>query len=709
MLNDKKEFRIPYGGKEITIETGRLAKQADGAVLVSCEDTQVLVTVCAAHEVKDGQDFFPLMVDYKEKFYSAGKFLGGFIKREGRPSNSEILLMRMIDRPLRPLFPDGFMFETIIMAQVLSYGESFDPQILAGIGASAAIDISDIPFRGPVGFCSVGKVNGELKLNLSAEERKESDLELVVAASDEAILMVEGSANELSEADMLEALKFAHGEIQTLCEGLKKMKSEVGREKRKFESASANQTLLTKVEENFKDKARESLSISEKMQRQNSVAQLEKSVSEAIKSSPSEYGLDENASFGKEAYKAVDELLYKMMRADIVQEEKRIGGRGLDQVRQIETEVGLLKKVHGSALFTRGETQVLSAVTVGGKEGEQMSDQISGISFDKFYLHYTFAPFSVGEARGYRGVGRREVGHGNLAERALRKVLPTEDFPYTVRVVCEVLESNGSSSMGSVCAGSMAMMEAGIPLKKPVAGVAMGLVKEGENFKVLTDILGDEDHLGDMDFKVAGTSEGITAIQMDIKISGITMEIFEKAMAQAKDGRLHILNEMKSTIENARPEFKEGVPQIHSFQIEQDKMGMLIGPGGKNIKGIQERFGVNVEANDDGVINILGSDAKKNQSVQDFIQLQLNGPKLGSEYDATVVSIKEYGAFVDLVPGVSGLVHVSELTDARVQDVRDYLKEGDEVRVKVLDVDRFGKIKLSAKAIKALESKKDMA
>ena len=705
MLNNKKEFTINYGGKEVTLETGRFAKQADGAVMVTCGGTQVLVTVCSATEVADGQDFFPLMVDYKEKFFAVGKFLGGFMKREGRPSNSEILLMRMIDRPLRPLFPEGYMCETIIMAQVLSYDGESDPEVLAGLGTAAALAVSDIPFAGPVGFCKVGKIDGKLVLNPSQDQWEKSEIELVLAASKGAILMVEGEANEVSEEDMMEALMFGHESIKEFCALMDTMAKEAGKPKREWSSAAANSKLIEKMADYSSD-ARAALEINDKLARSKAVKALTKKVAADIEKNPAAFGLEEGASAGKEAYKGVDELVYRIMRNDILDEGKRIAGRKLTEVREIETEVSVLKKPHGSSLFTRGETQVLATVTVGGKEGEQMKDSIHGVSYDNFYLHYTFAPYSVGEARGYRGVGRREVGHGNLAERAIKKMMPdSNDFPYTVRIACEVTESNGSSSMGSVCSGSMALMDAGVPLKKPVAGVAMGLIKEGEKYQILTDILGDEDHLGDMDFKVAGTTEGITAIQMDIKIEGITNEIFSKAMAQAKDGRLHILGEMAKTISAARPEFKEGVPQIKSTTIPKDKIGALIGPGGKNIKAIQEQFNVSIEITEEGVVKTLGIDPLVLDEVNNLIDMQINGPKIDAVYPAKVVTIKEYGAFVDIAPGVSGLVHVSELAEERVKDVNDYVSEGDTIDVKVLEIDRFGKIKLSAKAVKSLAPK----
>lgn len=706
MINNKKTFTVNFGGKDVTIETGRYAKQSDAAVMVSCEGTQVLVTLMCALEVKDGQDFFPLLVDYKEKFYAAGKFLGGFMKRESRPSNGEILTMRLIDRPLRPLFPEGFMFETIITAQVLSYSEKGDPEILTGLGAAACLAISDVPFSGPLGFCKVGKVGDKYLLNPTHAEFKESELEVLMAATKDAIMMVEGEANEVSEADMLGALEYGHGEIKKFCGMLDSMVKEVGAKKRAFESSAPNTKLMDQALKDFTADARGVLNVLVKKDRMRATYEFGQKLKAAFKADPAKYGLESDAEFGKLGAKVSDEILYKLMRNDILEKGARIAGRGLTAVRAIETETSVLQNVHGSSLFTRGETQVLATVTIGGKDGEQMKDGITGISYDKFYLHYTMAPFSVGEARGYRGVSRREVGHGNLAERAIKKVMPPlTSFPYTVRVACEVLESNGSSSMGSVCSGSMALMDAGVPLKAPVAGVAMGLIKEGANFKILTDILGDEDHLGDMDFKVAGTNDGITAIQMDIKITGITSEIMKQAMAQAKEARVHILGEMAKTISKERGSFKQGVPQIKMTKIAPDKIGALIGPGGKNIKAIQEGNSVSIEVEEDGTVKVLGSDVKVLDEVIALIELQLTGPKPGSEYTGKVVTVKEYGAFVDIAQGISGLVHVSEIADDRIQDVNEYIAEGDEVKVKVLEVDRFGKIRLSIKAVAPLKKK----
>ncbi|MFZ4713579.1 MAG: polyribonucleotide nucleotidyltransferase [Bacteriovoracaceae bacterium] len=706
MLNNKKEFKMMYGGRELTVETGRLAKQADGAALITMDGTQVLCTVCSAREMKDGQDFFPLTVDYTERFYAAGKFLGGYLKREGRPSNQEILNSRLIDRPLRPLFPEGYMFETTVQALVISYDGKGDAEVLAGLAAAAALQVSDIPFAGPLGVCKIARLDGELVLNPTPEQQHGSDLEVVMAATRDAILMLEGECAEVSETDMLKIIKFGHDAIKQYCNLMDEVGKTAGKKKRVFESANVNAAFMTTLSATFNADARNILSIVPKQERTVATQSLIKKIAETMKADHTKFGLEEKTDFKKQAAKGVDELLYKMMRNDILTEGKRIGGRKMDQVRMIETETDVLKRVHGSALFTRGETQVMSAVTIGGAEGEQMADTMTGLSYSRFYLHYTFPPFSVGEARGYRGVGRRELGHGNLAERAIKMVLPKpEDFAYTMRVNCEVLESNGSSSMGSVCAGTMALLDAGVPLSSPVAGIAMGLIKEGSAYKILTDILGDEDHLGDMDFKVAGTEKGITAIQMDIKITGITEQIFTEALDQAKKGRLHILGEMNKTIKTHRTEFKTGVPKMYTVQIPNDKIGALIGPGGKNIKALQANFGVTMEVTEEGLVKVLGQDTDKIQACIATVDMQINGPKIGSEYVGLVVTVKEYGAFVDIADGVSGLVHVSEIADERVSDVNQYLKEGDEVKVRVMEIDRFGKIKLSIKAIAPLPKK----
>ena len=696
---------MSYGGREVVLETGRMAKQADGSVLVSCEGTQVLVTVCSATTAKEGQDFFPLLVEYTEKFYAAGKFLGGFRKREGRPSDRESLNARLIDRPLRPLFPEGYLFDTVVSCTVFSYSpEGGDPEVLAGLGASAALTISDIPFAGPIGLCKVGRIDNKYVLNPAHEDWEQSDMEMVVAASQEAILMVEGEANLVPENEVLEGIWFAHDNIKEYVTLLNDMQREVGRPKRDFIPQSPNQTLMGALDERYRKRAEETLAVSDKMERQKSQQALIQTVAEDMEQNPAHFGLEEGDSFGKKAADGMDEILYNLLREDILERDKRIGNRGLDQVRPIGTEVDVLSVPHGSALFTRGETQVLATVTLGGSTGEQMYDGISGVGTESFYLHYNFPPFSVGESRGVRGVGRREIGHGNLAERGVKSVLPQEN-PYTTRVVCEVLESNGSSSMGSVCAASMALMDAGIALKNPVAGIAMGLVTDNKRFKILTDILGDEDHLGDMDFKVAGTEEGISAIQMDIKIEGLTREILEMAMERAREGRLHILKEMAKTISTNRKGHKDNVPKIKTMNIPEDKIGALIGSGGKNIRSLQESFGLTIDIEESGALKIIGTDSQKIADCMELIDLQINGPKIGEDYDAVAVTIKEYGAFVDIAPGVSGLVHISELANERIKDPFDYIAEGDKLKVKVLEVDHLGRLKLSAKAVTPLNKK----
>lgn len=708
MNRNKREFTVDYGGKQVTIETGRLAKQADGSVLVSSNGTQVLVTACSETTTKPGQDFFPLTVEYVEKFYSAGKLLGGFQKREAKPSTQETLIARLIDRPLRPLFPEGYMTETVVSCTVLSYSpEGGDPEVLAGIGASAALSISDIPFAGPIAACKVGRINGQLVLNPELSAWKDSDLEIAVAGSKDAILMVEGEGEEIPEAEILEAILFGHDHCKKMCEVISKMQKEVGKPKRNFVPVATNNTLMEKVNHEFEKDIRNVLAINPKLERSMATKTLKKVVAEKLKENYMDFGLTETSNFSGEANNAVEALMYRVLRSDILDQSKRIAGRRLDEVRPIEVETNVLTSPHGSALFTRGETQVLSTVTVGGAKGEQLIDRIVGQSYESFYLHYNFPPYSVGEARPKFSVGRRELGHGNLAERALKNVLPSkEDFAYTIRVACEVLESNGSSSMGSVCSGSMALMDAGIPLSSPVAGIAMGLIMEGDRYKILSDILGDEDHLGDMDFKVAGSEKGITAIQMDIKIMGLSSDIMKEALEQARVGRLHILKEMSKVIFTHREEFKEGVPRIQTYKIPQDKIGALIGPGGKNIKALQEQYAVTIECTEEGLVKVLGTDANKAKECIETIALQIVGPEVGKVYVGKVASLKEYGAFVDIVPGISGLVHVSELSNERVQDVNDYLSEGDSIKVQVVEVDRMGRIKLSAKAVESVPKKK---
>jgi len=645
-------------------------------------------------------------VDYQEKYYAAGKIPGGFFKREARPTTKATLNSRLIDRPLRPMFPSDYMFDTVVTCSVLSYNPAGDPEVLAGLGASAAIAISDIPFTAPLGACKVARIDGNFVINPDRDQWAKSDLEIAISGSKEAILMVEGEAHIVPEKDVLAAINFGHEQIKHFCDFVAKIQKEIGKAKRTYVSAEPHKKLGEQVKADFTTPARAALAINDKLKRQDAVRSLNKSVADAIKAEPAKFGLADDKGASKEAYKAVDELLYNMMRNDILVEGKRIAGRKLTEVRQIETEVSILNAPHGSSLFTRGETQVMATVTVGGSLGDQMSDRIIGLNYDKFYLHYNFPGFSVAEAKGSRGAGRRELGHGNLAERALKAVMPPqEQFSYTTRIVCEVLESNGSSSMGSVCSGSMALMDAGVPIVGPVAGIAMGLIKEGNNYKILTDILGDEDHLGDMDFKVAGTKDGVTAIQMDIKITGLTPQIIEEAIHQAYTGRMHILGEMAKTISTPRDGFKAGVPTILTVMIPTDKIGALIGPGGKNIKKLQEEYKVTIEITEEGMVKVLGSDTEILKTCIATINLQINGPEIGSIYEARVDSIKEYGAFVEIGAGVSGLVHVSELTDERVQRVEEFLTEGEVIKVKVMEIDKMGRIKLSAKAVQSLKKK----
>ncbi len=676
----KKTYQFTYGSETIILETNYLAKQAHGSVLLTQGKTQVLVTVCSSYDLGENQNFFPLTVDYKEKFFSAGKLLGGFLKREGRPHDDEILLMRMIDRPLRPLFPEGYYYETVITAQVLSFEEGKDPEILAGLGSSLALLVSDIPVKEGVAFAKIGLKNQQYLFNSS----ESSEMDIILACTQKAILMVEGEASEISEEQLLESLDFAQEQMKDyfrLCEELSKEYSH----ERSWIPVHNNIALLNKEQEEELSKC---LDIVGKIERSHAIATFTKKLAE-----------EDSEEDKKNVVFQVEQSLSSLMRNQILKEKKRIAGRSLDQVRSITSEVGLLKRPHGSSLFTRGETQVLGAVTLGGKEGEQLLDRIVGMSYSRFYLHYSFMPFSVGEAKMYRGVGRREVGHGNLAQRSLKMMLPSfEDFPYTIRVACEVLESNGSSSMASVCAGSLALMDAGVPLRKPVAGVAMGLILENDQYEVLTDILGDEDHLGDMDFKVAGTQDGITGIQMDIKVMGISKTIMKEALNKAKKARLHILEEMSKTLSQARTQLKEGAPLIEVIQIQQDQIGLLIGPGGKNVKALQEKYQVSFDIEDTGVVRILGLNQDLIQKSIKDVHMLLDGPVVGEIYEATVASIKPYGAFVDIGSQISGLVHVSEIANKRVEKVEDYLKEGDIVKVKVLGKDDQGKLKLSIKA-----------
>ena len=692
---------MELGDKTLTIETGKMARQADGAVLVSYGDTQVLVTAVANEEAMEDRGFFPLSVEYREKTYSAGKIPGGFIKREGRPSEKEILSARVIDRPIRPLFPDDFMNETQVMALVLSMDKENDADVLAGLGSSAALMISDIPFDGPTATVRVAKVDGVLIINPTFEQVEKSTLELIIAGSQESIVMVEGEAQEVSEEELLEAIDFAHGYIKKLTALQLEMAEEVNKQKREVAAKELPEGLPEKVTELGTQGVKDAVRIQEKAARRKALkAVLADVVAQLEETYP-------------EQEKMIDAILNdiekKEVRSMILDEQVRLDGRGLTDIRPIESEVGLLPRAHGSALFTRGQTQALGVVTLGSKADEQIIDALEGESKKSYTLHYNFPPFCTGEAKPIRGVSRREIGHGNLAERALKPVLPSSgDFPYTIRIVSEVLESNGSSSMATVCAGSLAMMDAGVPLKSAVAGIAMGLIKEDDKIAVLSDILGDEDHLGDMDFKVAGTEKGITAVQMDIKISGISQEIMSRALQQAREGRMHIMSKMAEAISESRKELSPWAPRILSIQIPVDKIGAVIGPGGKTIRSIIENAGVEIDINidDNGVVSIASVDGAAAEKAKETILGMIAEPEMGKSYRGIVKRVKDFGCFVEFMPGKEGMVHISELELKRTNKVSDVVNEGDEIDVMIKGIGNDGKISLSRKAF-LLKQKKD--
>jgi polyribonucleotide nucleotidyltransferase len=683
---------VELGGKIISIETGRFAKQANGSVMVRCGDTMVLVTAVAAEEPKQDIDYFPLQVEYREKTSAAGKFPGGYIKREGgRPSEKEILTSRLIDRPLRPLFPSDYYNETQIMASVYSFDGENDADVLAAVGASAALAISDIPFDGPMGEVRIGRVNGELIVNPTHKQIKESDIELIVGGTADSILMVEGESKEVDEDDLLAALKFAQQEIKKLVQLQNELREAVGRQKKEVKPKEVDENLKKEIydlaEKNFKEIVHAVLSKDERSSRNKA---LNTSVKESL------------AEKYPEQEKVIGEILHDLekdlMRKRILDEGKRLDGRDTNQVRPITIEVGVLPRTHGSALFTRGETQSLTSLTLGTKSDEQTVDGLIEEYSKKFMLHYNFPPFSVGEV-GRLGTGRREIGHGNLAERALKIVVPqSETFPYTMRLISDILESNGSSSMASVCAGSLALMDGGVPITKAVAGIAMGLVKEGDKFAVLSDILGNEDHLGDMDFKVAGTADGITAFQMDIKIQGISFEIMETALRQAKDGRLHILDVMNQTLREQRDQLSSYAPRLLTMKVETDQIGLIIGPGGKTIQGMQRLFGVDINIDDDGTVSIASPNRENAAKCKEYIKKMTATPEVGEVYDGVITKIMDFGAFVEILPGKEGLLHISQIDNKRVNKVTDYFKEGDKVTVKLLKIEN-GKYSLSRKEL----------
>ncbi len=679
-----------WGGRTLTLETGRMGKQANGAVLVSYGDSAVLVSAVTSKKPREGRDFFPLTVDYLEMTYAAGKIPGGFFKREGRPSEKEILTSRFIDRPLRPLFPKNYFNDVQIIATVLSVDSENNPDMLAMIGASAALEISDIPFFGPIAGVRVGRVNGTFVINPSAEVLKESDLEIIVAGSEDAVVMVEGGANVLPEDVVLDAIMFGHRSMQEVIQLQKELRRRVGKPKIEVAEESVDAELSAKVEQLALEKMRAAIAITAKQERNNALHDVVDNTMESL--------LPEHEEQQDKLRIILDRLEQRIIREKIKTERRRIDGRSFTDIRPVTCEVDVLPRTHGSALFTRGETQVLVSTTLGTSADEQRIDALIGETTKSFMLHYNFPPFSVGEVRPLRSPSRRDIGHGALAERAITKVLPlAEEFPYTVRIVSEVLESNGSSSMATVCGSSLSLMAAGVPIKTPVAGIAMGLIKEGDDFIILSDILGDEDHIGDMDFKVAGTREGVNAIQMDIKIKGLTQEILASALRQARDGRLFILDIMDKTLPAPRPDLSARAPKIFTMQVRPDKVRDVIGPGGKNIRNIIAQTGAKIDVEDDGKVNIASSDSASLDKAVAMIKELVQEAEVNQVYMGRVRKIMDFGAFVEILPGIDGLVHISQLDDTHVKNVRDVLNEGDEVLVKVLDIDQQGKIKLSRK------------
>jgi polyribonucleotide nucleotidyltransferase len=680
------------GGLEFSIEMGKVAKQADGAAFVSYGDTVVLAAACAAKEPKVGQNFFPLTVDYRENQYAAGKIPGGFFKREGRPTEKEILTSRMIDRPLRPLFPEGFSCETQVIAFVLSADKENDPDIMSITGASAAVYCSSIPFFNPVGAVRIGYMNDQFVVNPPISKLKDSSLNLTVVGTEDAIVMVEAGANEMSEEKMVEALDFAHGIIRKLIDLQKQLYQQIQPVKREFVKPALDSAEVERIEQAFSKKISNALHVSGKLE---SYAQLDAVEEEVINTVP-----EEEAERRAQAGKIYHHLLEKIFRKEMLEERRRPDGRQFNEVRPISAEVSLLPRTHGSALFTRGETQALVTATLGTADDEQRMDTLEGESFKRFMLHYNFPPFSVGEVKPLRGPGRREVGHGALAERSILPIMPTEEaFPYTIRVVSDIMESNGSSSMATVCGGVLALMDAGVPIKSPVAGVAMGLVKEGESYAILTDIAGAEDHYGDMDFKVAGTEQGITGLQMDIKIGGIDKKIMAEALAQAREGRLHILKRMVECLQIPRSEISPYAPRIITINIPKDKIGGVIGTGGKIIRGIIEQTGVKIDIEDDGKVNIASTDTDSAQRAIRMIEDLVMEAEVGKTYLGTVTRLVDFGAFVEIFPGTEGLLHISEVADFRVEDINSELKVGDQIPVKVISIEPPNKIRLSRKAV----------
>ncbi len=681
----KKEIEV--SGKKISLETGKIARQADGAIIAQCGETVVLATVVGAKKVNPDMDYFPLSVNYQEKYYAAGKIPGGYFKREARPTESETLISRLIDRPIRPLFPDEFKNEVQLLPTVISYDKENEPDILSIIASSAALAISGMPFMGPVGASRVGFIEGKYVLNPSKSELEKSKLDLVVAGTKDAVLMVESEANRLTEEEMLNAVKFGHDGFVPVIE----MIEDLAKECRKPEWAVEKKDLSEirkKLEEEFTEDLKKAFSTRDKQERSNQISEITEKAKNLYEENEAFTDLDVNSQ--------LKNLEKSIVRTDILKNKNRIDGRGLADVRPIMCEVGILPRVHGSALFTRGETQAIVTTTLGTSDDEQRIESLDGLQKERFMLHYNFPPFSVGET-GRIGTGRREIGHGKLAWRAINSSLPSkENFPYTFRIVSEITESNGSSSMATVCGTSLALMDAGVPIKEPVAGIAMGLIKEGDDFSVLSDILGDEDHLGDMDFKVAGTKDGITSLQMDIKITGITFEIMEQALNQAKDGRMHILGEMNKALDKSREDVGKHTPKMEKITVDKKDIAAVIGKGGATIREIVEKSGAKVDVNDIGEVTVAAPDEESRNIAMQMIKDITAKAELNKIYNGKVMKIMEFGAFVNFLGKQDGLVHISELADKRVAKVTDVVKEGDEVKVKVIGFDR-GKVKLSIK------------
>ncbi len=692
---DKQSVSLEWAGRTLKIETGQVARQADGAVMVSYGDTTVLATAVYAKEAKPGQDFFPLTVNYMEKYYASGRIPGGFFKREGRPTEKETLTSRLIDRPIRPLFVDGFKNEVQVVLTAISYDLENDPDILGMIGASAALVLSGAPFMGPIGAARVGYKDGAYVINPTVEELEESELDLVVAGTADAVMMVESEAKELSEDVMLGAVMAGHEAMQPVIDAIIKLAEAAAKEPFEFEAEDLSAE-LSAIQKLVGDDLSKAYQITEKLERQAAVGEArEKAAAALVATEENEDGMDGNVF--KSAFKKAEA---KVVRGDIIKTGKRIDGRSLDQVRPILAEAGFLPRTHGSALFTRGETQAICVATLGTSDDEQFIDGLDGTRKEKFLLHYNFPPYSVGEAGRMGGTSRRETGHGKLAWRALRAVLPEhEEFPYTIRMVSEITESNGSSSMATVCGCSLAMMDAGVPLKRPVSGIAMGLIKDDEGIAVLSDILGDEDHLGDMDFKVAGTEKGLTSLQMDIKIAGITKEIMETALEQAKGGRAHILAEMAKGLDTVRDQLADNAPQMEIIKVPEDKIREVIGSGGKVIRGIVDESGAKVNIDDDGTVQVSATDRESIEKALKMIKEIVAEPEVGEIYEGKVVSIKDFGAFVNFFGPKDGLVHVSQMANERIGHPKDVVSEGQQVYVKLMGFDDRGKVRLSMKNI----------